>query len=337
MVVADPAVSEILPEATPEVTATVCTVTVAPPDVTVGVTVTDATLFGTVVVYDVVPDAKATLREPSLRTSALNVLTVFTATALVTVTVYVLVVTVSSAVTTTAIAVSPTLRGCALDTLPEVTALPPTVTVPLMCFAIGVNTTDATSLTTVIVYAVVAAAKVGDRLLTLLIIEVSVASVFTEAFLVTAKEYVVVDVSPAVTTTVTVTADPAVSAIADDVLCEATDDPCTVTVADESVVIGVTVTDGRLFGTETVYEVVAGTKFGVNDPSLSFSSVRVEVAVFAAARDTSILYFDRLSSPALTTTVTPFVPASDPVGASSVPVVHGFIPLNVESTSESHL
>ena len=48
MVVADPAVSDIAPDAACEATVTVCTVTVAPVEVTVGVTVTDATLLGTV-------------------------------------------------------------------------------------------------------------------------------------------------------------------------------------------------------------------------------------------------------------------------------------------------
>jgi hypothetical protein len=48
IVVADPAVSDTAPEADPDVTPVPCTVTVAPVEVTVGVTVTDATLFGTV-------------------------------------------------------------------------------------------------------------------------------------------------------------------------------------------------------------------------------------------------------------------------------------------------
>ena len=43
MVVADPAVSDTAPDAACEATVTVCTVTVAPVEVTVGVTVTDAT------------------------------------------------------------------------------------------------------------------------------------------------------------------------------------------------------------------------------------------------------------------------------------------------------
>ena len=64
MVVADPAVSDIAPDAACEVTVTVCTVTVAPVEVTVGVTVTDATLLGTVEVYDVVPDANAGVIDP---------------------------------------------------------------------------------------------------------------------------------------------------------------------------------------------------------------------------------------------------------------------------------
>jgi hypothetical protein len=88
-------VSEILPDAAREATVTVCTVTVAPVEVTVGVTVTDATLFATAEVYDVVPDAKAGDSEPALSTSALSVLTVLSAAALLTVTVYVLVVIVS--------------------------------------------------------------------------------------------------------------------------------------------------------------------------------------------------------------------------------------------------
>jgi hypothetical protein len=106
IVVADPAVSEIPADAVRDVTGVPPTVTelAPPPDVTVGVTVTDATLFGTVVVYDVVPDANAGDSEPALSTKVLNVLTVMDAAALLTVTVYVFVVVVSCAVTTTAIA-----------------------------------------------------------------------------------------------------------------------------------------------------------------------------------------------------------------------------------------
>jgi hypothetical protein len=51
MVFGVPAVSATAPEALPEATDTVSTVTVAPVDVTVGVTLTDATLFGTLTVY----------------------------------------------------------------------------------------------------------------------------------------------------------------------------------------------------------------------------------------------------------------------------------------------
>jgi hypothetical protein len=107
IVVADPAVSDTAPDAACETTVTICTVTVAPVDVTVGVTVTDATLSGTVEVYEIVPAAKAGEREPALSTSALSVLTVLSATALLTVTVYVtvMVLTVSPAVHVTVIAV----------------------------------------------------------------------------------------------------------------------------------------------------------------------------------------------------------------------------------------
>jgi hypothetical protein len=80
----------------------------------------------------------------------------------VTVTVYVLVVVVSCAVTTTAIAVLPTLRACALDALPDVTALPPTVNVESISVAVGVTVTDAMPLSTLAVYDMVAAANVGE-------------------------------------------------------------------------------------------------------------------------------------------------------------------------------
>jgi hypothetical protein len=64
MVVADPAVSDTAPDAACDATVTVCTVTVAPVEVTVGVTVTDVTVYGTVEVYDVVPDANAGVIDP---------------------------------------------------------------------------------------------------------------------------------------------------------------------------------------------------------------------------------------------------------------------------------
>ena len=163
IVVADPAVSDTAPDAACEATVTVCTVTVAPVEVTVGVTVTDATLFGTVEVYDVVPDANAGDSEPALSTKVVNVLTVFTALALLTVTVYVFVVVVSCAVTTTTIAaLLPAVMACAEDALPDVTALPPTVTVAAASVVVGVTVTDATPFATLAVYVTVAAPNAGD-------------------------------------------------------------------------------------------------------------------------------------------------------------------------------
>jgi hypothetical protein len=66
-VVADPAASEMAADAAPDVAGIPWTVTPLDPptDVSVGVTVTDATLFGTVVVYDVVLDAKAGVNVPT--------------------------------------------------------------------------------------------------------------------------------------------------------------------------------------------------------------------------------------------------------------------------------
>jgi hypothetical protein len=69
---------------------------------------------------------------------------------------------VSCAVTTTAIAVVPTLILCAEDALPDVTALPPTVTVARASLVVGVTFTDGTPFATLAVYVMVAAANAGD-------------------------------------------------------------------------------------------------------------------------------------------------------------------------------
>jgi hypothetical protein len=101
MVLATAATKLIALDAAPDVTPVPSTVTVAPVEVTVGVTVTDATLFTTEAVYDVVPDANVGASEPSLSVSALSVLAVLSAVPLVTVTVYVTVVEPSPAWHTT--------------------------------------------------------------------------------------------------------------------------------------------------------------------------------------------------------------------------------------------
>jgi hypothetical protein len=149
-------------DATPVATLAPCTVTVAPLEVTVGVTVTDATLFSTAAVYEVVPDAKATFSEPSLSIRALRVLTVLSAAALLTVTVYVFVVVVSPAVATTAIAtLLPAVTACADDVAPDTTAEPATVIVVPLSVAVGVTVTDATEFTIDAVYVMVPEANAG--------------------------------------------------------------------------------------------------------------------------------------------------------------------------------
>jgi hypothetical protein len=145
IVVADvPTASGRAPDAAWDVTGVPPTVTVAPVDVTVGVTVTDATLFATVKVYEAVPEEKATFRDPSLNTSAVKVFKVFTALALLTVTVYVFCVEESPAVHITTIALLPPAgMACAEDTLPDVTAALDTVIVVPLSVAVGVSVTDA--------------------------------------------------------------------------------------------------------------------------------------------------------------------------------------------------
>ena len=165
VVAAPPVDRATAPDATPDVTGVPPTVTVAPVEVTVGVTVTDATLFTTEAVYDVVPDTNAGVKALTwLSTSALSVLAVLSTDALSTVTVYVFVVVVSWAVTTTAIAaLLPAVMACADDALPDVTVLPPTVTVASASLVVGVTFTDATPFATLAVYVMVAAANDGER------------------------------------------------------------------------------------------------------------------------------------------------------------------------------
>jgi hypothetical protein len=122
IVVADPAVSDTAPEAACDATVTVCTVTVAPVEITVGVTVTDATLLGTVAVYEVVPAAKAGDSEPALTARALSVLIVLSDGARRKVTVYVLIVIGSPIFTTTGMIVSPMDSGLADEVPPETTS-----------------------------------------------------------------------------------------------------------------------------------------------------------------------------------------------------------------------
>jgi hypothetical protein len=163
MVVADPAISVTAPEAAWDATEVLCTVTVAPVEVTVGVTVTEATLFGTKDVYDVVSGANARLSDPWLSTRVVSVLTVLSTTALLTVTVYVLVVVVSWAVTSTAIAaLLPAVILWAPDALPDDTVTPATFTVESASVVVGVTVTDGTPFATLAVYVVVADAKAGD-------------------------------------------------------------------------------------------------------------------------------------------------------------------------------
>jgi hypothetical protein len=174
------------PDAVPDDTAVPATVTVAPVEVTVGVTVTDATLFATEEVYDVVPAANATFSEPSLSTSALSVLTVLSAAALLTVTVYVFVVVVSPAVATTAIAtLPPAVTACADDAAPDATVELATVMVVPLSVAVGVTVTDAIEFTIDAVYVIVLDTNAGLKDPELSDSALSVASLLSAAVRVT--------------------------------------------------------------------------------------------------------------------------------------------------------
>jgi hypothetical protein len=218
MVFATAATNAMALDAAPEATVAPCTVTVAPEEVTVGVTVTDATLFATVEVYDVVPAAKATFSEPSLSTRSLNVLTVLSAVALLTVTVYVFVVVVSPAVAVTVIAVPapPAATACADDVAPDATAAldPPEATaivVPLSV-AVGVTVTDAIEFTIDAVYVMVPEANAGLKAPELNDRALSVASLLSAAVRVTVTVYVLMVPSQPVDTTEIALPEPAVRA-----------------------------------------------------------------------------------------------------------------------------
>jgi hypothetical protein len=99
-----PAVNACAPDAAPDVTALPATVTDAVASVVVGVTVTEATAFATVAVYEVVAATNDGDSVPALSAKLLSVASVYPAFCLVTVTVYVLAVVPSPPVTTTAIA-----------------------------------------------------------------------------------------------------------------------------------------------------------------------------------------------------------------------------------------
>jgi hypothetical protein len=169
----------------------------------------------------------------------------------VTVTVYVFVVVVSPAVTTTLMAeFAPTVMAWADDADPDVVEAPATVTDAAYSVSVGVIVMEATELTTVAVYAVVAPENVGVRAPELRSRALKVASLLIFAKRVTCTVYVfVVVVSCAVATTVTVVADPAVNAMLLDAAPDATITVCTVMEAPECVTEGVTVMLPMLFDT----------------------------------------------------------------------------------------
>jgi hypothetical protein len=188
----------------------------------------------------------------------------------VTVTVYVLVVVVSCAVTTTAIAVLPTLRACALDALPDVTALPPTFNVAEASLLTGVTSTLVIVFALLAMYDVTLALNAGMRLAEPVprTSEESVASVFCATDRVTAIVYVfVVLASWAVTCTV-IELTPTESARLEEVAPEVSDSPSTVRVACAPAAVGITLTAVMLLDSTLVYDTTLGENVGTNVPML---------------------------------------------------------------------
>jgi hypothetical protein len=294
VVVVEATVSPIADDAPPDVTGVPFTVTVAPVDVTVGVTVTDATLFTIVEVYDVVPDAKATFSEPSLSTSALSVLTVLSAAALLTVTVYVFVVVVSPAVPTTAIAtLPPAVTACADDAAPDATVEPATVMVVPLSVAVGVTVTDAIEFTIDAVYVMVPEANAGLNEPELSDRALSVASLLSAAVRVTVTVYVFTDPSQPTDATEIAFPVPAVRAWAVDTDPDAVVEPPTVIEVETpfaAFAVGVRVTDVTPLTTVAVYVYVLDAKLGVREPELSARLFSLASAFVDAVLVTTTVY-----------------------------------------------
>jgi hypothetical protein len=205
------------------------------------------------------------------------------AAALVTVTVYVLVRVVSCAVTTTAIAVSPTLRLCTLDALPDVTALPLTDTVARASLVVGVTVTAKTPFATPTAYDVVVAANVGESVPVFNDSALSEKSVKPVAPLVTVTVYVVwLVLSPAVTTTGIAVFTPTAIVCPADAVPDVVDKPATFTDATMSVTVGKIIIDATAFTTVAVYAVVTDENEGDSVPELSTKLFKV-ATVFAPA------------------------------------------------------
>ena len=108
-----------------------------------------------------VPVAKAGVNVPLLILNAERLALVDDA--LVTVKVYVLVVVPSWAVTIVVMVFDPTFKAIGAEAVPEVTAVPLTVTVDVGTAVKGVMVMVAAPFTTSSVYAVLEAEKVGDK------------------------------------------------------------------------------------------------------------------------------------------------------------------------------
>ena len=145
-----PSAKAILPDGVPDVTATPLTVTVALASCVVGVTVTDAVASGTDVVYVVVVPVVPVIVSVEDGVSA-NVVSEALFDILCTTIKAVLVVVPSCDVTTVVMVLSPLAKAMLPDAVPEVTAVPFTVTVALGSSVVGVTVTDAIALLTVVV------------------------------------------------------------------------------------------------------------------------------------------------------------------------------------------
>jgi hypothetical protein len=145
------------------------TLTEAPESSVVGVNTTDAALFTTDNVYEVVPGLNTGDRVPVLTETRFSESTRPSGAPRDTVRVYVFVVVVSPAVTTTLITLTPvrpsvrTVRACAVDWLPDVTLVPATVRVAADLVVVGVNLMEGMAFGTFNVYATVAEENVGDK------------------------------------------------------------------------------------------------------------------------------------------------------------------------------
>jgi hypothetical protein len=246
---------------------------VVPDEVAIILTLTEATLFGTVAVYVYVVGANAGDNAPELSSRDANVLAVLSAAARFAVMVYVLVLKPSPPVHSIAMVLEPTATRIHDDLLPDKTGDPLILTLAADSVKVGVTRILLMLFTRLTVYTYVVCEKESvpddkER-------PFRVASAAPAAALMNVIVYVKVVTPSWATTTIAIALFPTARACAADVVPERRVAPATVKAAGESVVNGFIVTDCTALTTVAVYEKVPAANDGERVPELISSLLSV--------------------------------------------------------------